>query len=617
MNQLPLGARVYATVIGLAALSLTIGLLAVAGSPNRTDTVLAVVCFGLVAATTLRPLPLSFKRKLVLDTSVLVAVVLLFPAGVAMLIAVAGTLLAQAIRRADWIEAAFNASQMALQVAAGEFVLDAADVGPHHHASGRPITALVILVAGAAMYLVSNLAVATMVALQSRMPLLDVWSRVIHQIDRGEIMGQLAQIGLGAATAYAVTAAPWTLPLVLLPAAAVYVLLERLVSLHWEAEAALHAIDASMTRMERIGRLGRWEWDLTSGAQVWSEETRRILDAPPDSPPPTFATLLEAVHPADRAAVDRAIHAALSDGTAFGLDHRVRSSDGLERTVHQEGTVVRDDEGRKIRIVGTIQDISERKALEAQVEDIAERHRAALDLADARGLLGASRELERLRLARELHDGPVQDLLAISYQLAGNGRPLAGDQDTDGTNLAPEYLRNEVLAVVRQLRGMIGELRPPGLQELGLETALEGYLASLQRQDGQVLPAMSLDVDGVPTHLPESIGLALFRIVQETTRNAVRHAGARALSIVLHREGGEVVLEVEDDGCGFVMPARLSDFARAGHFGLVGLAEQVNQANGAFTIESSRGAGTRVVVRLPVTAPDLVETRADRSTAAP
>ena len=87
MNQLPLGARVYATGITLAALSLTIGLLAVGEPPSRTDTLLAVVCTGLIAATTLGPLPLSFKRKLVLDTSVLVAAVLLFPAGVAMLIA--------------------------------------------------------------------------------------------------------------------------------------------------------------------------------------------------------------------------------------------------------------------------------------------------------------------------------------------------------------------------------------------------------------------------------------------------------------------------------------------------------------------------------------------------
>src|SRR5262249_27355100 len=239
---------------------------------------------------------------------------------------------------------------------------------------------------------VATLAVPPPAAPKSRTPRLVVWSGGVRQTAGGEFLGHFAQVGLGTAAAVAVTAAPWTLPLVLLPAAAVFVLLERHIKLRWEAEAALHEIDASLMRMERVGRLGRWEWDLTTGILVWSDETRRILDVPPGSPPPTFASLLEAVHPADRAAVDRAIHTALSDGMAFTVDHRVRLSDGQERTVHQEGTVVWDDDGRKIRVVGTIQDISERKVLEAQVEDISERHRAAVDLADARGLLGASRE---------------------------------------------------------------------------------------------------------------------------------------------------------------------------------------------------------------------------------
>jgi signal transduction histidine kinase len=617
MNQLPLAARAYATALALTALGLTIGLLAVGEPLSRSDIVLAAVCTGLVAVTTLRPLPLSFKWKLVLDTSVLIAAVLLFPAGIAMLIAAAGTLLAHAIRRDDWVQAAFNASQVALEVAAGELVLNAATPSFHRGTFDRPTTGVVILFAGAVMYVVSHLAVATMVALHSRMPVLDVWSRLVHQADRGEILGQFAQVGLGTAAAVAVTAAPWTLPLVLLPAAAVFVLLERHVKLRWEAEAALHAIDASLTRMERVGRLGRWEWDLTTGILVWSDETRRIFGEPPGSPPPTFATVLEAVHPADRASVDRTVHRAVADGTSFAIDHRIRLSDGQERTVHQEGTVVWDDEGRKIRVGGTIQDISERKVLEAQVEDISERHLAAADLADARGLLGASRETERLRLARELHDGPVQDLLAISYQLAGGNRAKRGVDGAARTALAPDVLRGEVLAVVRQLRGMIGELRPPGLQELGLVAALEGYLTSLRRQDGQSLPAISLDVDGLPSDLPEPTGLALFRVAQEAIRNAIRHADAREVCIDLRHQGPDIVLEVRDDGGGFAMPARLSEFARSGHFGFVGIAERVDHARGELTIESSIGAGTRVAVRLPLTTTDFADSGVDLNSAAP
>jgi signal transduction histidine kinase len=616
MNQLPLGARVYATALALTALSLTIGLLAVREPLNRTDNVLAILCSGLITIVSLRPLPLSFKWKLVLDTSVLVAAVLLFPVGVAMLIAATGTLLAHAIRRDDWVQASFNASQTALEVAAGALLLNAANVGLHRETFGGFSMVMVILLAGAAMYLVTNLAVATMVALQSGFSPPVVWARVIRQTDRGEIFGQFAQIGLGAVAAVAVTAAPWTLPLVLAPAAAVYVILARHVRLRWEAEAALHAIDETVTRMERVGRLGRWEWDLTTGAHIWSDETRRILDAPSDSPPPTFATFLQAVHPEDRTAVDRAIHTALADGTAFSIDHRIRLSDDQERSVHHEGAVVWDKKGRKIRMAATIQDVSEQKALEAQVEDISERHRAAVDLADARGLLGASRELERLRLARELHDGPVQDLLAISHQLAGYNRVMPAADGAAPPALGPDAVRSEVLAVVRQLRGMICELRPPGLRELGLGAALEGYVADLRAQDGQSLPSIFLEVDELPVDLHEPISLALFRIAQEAIRNAIRHADASSVCIGLRREGTGIVLEVRDDGRGFAMPARLTEFARSGHFGLVGLAERVDQVHGEMTIQSLVGAGTRVVVRLPLPTTHRTENWADLNSAA-
>jgi signal transduction histidine kinase len=608
MTQLPLSARIYATAITLAALGLTIRLLARAGSPSPRDGVLALAGCGLIVVATYRPLPLSFKRKLVLDTSVLVAAVLLLPAGVAVLVGVTGTLLVHAIRHDDWLQAVFNASQVALATAAAAFVLRAAGVGLRDGALDRPAAEVAILVAGVAMYAVGNAVVATIVALESGMSPVDVWRRVVRQADGGEVLGHLAQVGLGAAVAVAIAVAPWSLPLALLPAVAVSVLLGRHLRMRWEAEAALRASAADLTRVERVGRLGRWEWDLTTGVHVWSAEAHRLLGTPAGGSPPTFATLLAAVHPADRSAVDRAVHAALAAGTVFRLDHRVRLPDGAERTVHQEGAPVWDEAGRKVRLVGTLQDVTEQRTLEARVEEIAERHRAATDVADARGRLGASRELERLRLARELHDGPLQDLIAISYELAGSER--ATGNGPAATVLAPGVMRRQVLAVVGQLRGVIGELRPPGLLELGLVAALEGYVASLRRHGDPSLPAIVLAADDPWVGLPEPVALALFRIAQEAVRNAIRHADARTVCIRLRHEGGDVALEVEDDGRGFAMPARLNDLTRAGHFGLVGLAERVDQACGTLAIRSSIGAGTRIAVRLPLVAPVGADDRA-------
>src|SRR4029450_8524417 len=102
-----------------------------------------------------------------------------------------------------------------------------------------------------------------------------------------------------------------------------------------------------------IAHLGSWEWDLATGSQVWSEEAVRIFGIGPDVSAPTFQTLLQAVHPADRADFDRAVHEALGAGMTFSVGHRLRLPDGTERRVHQQGEVRFDKAGNKIRMVAT------------------------------------------------------------------------------------------------------------------------------------------------------------------------------------------------------------------------------------------------------------------------
>jgi len=236
----------------------------------------------------------------------------------------------------------------------------------------------------------------------------------------------------------------------------------------------------------------------------------------------------------------------------------------------------------------------------AMVTDITDRKRVEAELAVARRQLAASQESERLRLARELHDGAMQQLYGLSYQLAeGQRRARLGEA---GTTLASalETLRRDMLGVVAHLRGLVGGLRPPGLVKFGLPAALSGYIAQLQRERGAGGPAIALELDPAPLTLPEPVALALFRIAQEAVRNALRHAQARRIRIVLGQRAGEIVLRVHDDGRGFHVPAHLSTLTIAGHFGLAGLAERVELVGGELAIESAPGAGTTVTVRVPL-----------------
>lgn len=229
----------------------------------------------------------------------------------------------------------------------------------------------------------------------------------------------------------------------------------------------------------------------------------------------------------------------------------------------------------------------------AQQAELARSHRQLL----------IGRERERLRLARELHDSAVQQLLGVSRLLETMGR-----RDKDGhrsdvlavEGLTLEDLQQELLTVVRQLRDLSSELRPAWLRELGLTAALAGEVERQCGTNGMARPRVELDLDPSGTGLPEPVTICLFRVAQEALRNALCHAQAQRIELHLRLLPTEVILDVRDDGCGFRVPAHLSELTQAGHFGLAGMAEQVEWGGGTFTVHSQPGAGTTVTVRVPL-----------------
>lgn len=226
------------------------------------------------------------------------------------------------------------------------------------------------------------------------------------------------------------------------------------------------------------------------------------------------------------------------------------------------------------------------------------------ELAQAHRQLLVGREQERRRLAHALHDGAVQQLLGISYQLVESRRlaNLSGDQrQPEQVDTLLVEARREILTVVSQLRSLIGEMRPAGLEELGLTAALEGYVACLQRERGGPPPLIYLDLDQSGTLLPEPVAICLFRVAQEALRNALKHAQAEQIDLRLRLLKQEAILTVRDDGCGFCVPTRLSVLTHNQHFGLVGMAERVKWSAGCLSIDSQPGQGTQVRVRVPLT----------------
>lgn len=130
-------------------------------------------------------------------------------------------------------------------------------------------------------------------------------------------------------------------------------------------------MEESLRKAQEIARLGSWDWDVVTGRLHWSDEVYRIFGIEPDAFGASYEAFLRCVHPEDRPSVEEAVEAALEGRRPYSIDHRVIRPDGSERIVHEEAEVVRDQSGKPIRMIGTVQDITERKRYEAEIERMA------------------------------------------------------------------------------------------------------------------------------------------------------------------------------------------------------------------------------------------------------
>jgi two-component system, NarL family, sensor histidine kinase DevS len=199
-----------------------------------------------------------------------------------------------------------------------------------------------------------------------------------------------------------------------------------------------------------------------------------------------------------------------------------------------------------------------------------------------------AQEEERRRLARELHDETGQALASILLGL----KTLEESKNVDDVKASVQALRERVVDTLRDVRRLAVELRPAALDDYGLEPALERLASGFAEQTGIKVELESRLKDD---RLPEEVETVLYRIVQEALTNIVKHAHADRVSIVVTQKADSVGAIIEDDGRGFD-PERDVD----GGIGLLGMRERVALLDGSLTIESSRAAGTTLVVEVPI-----------------
>lgn len=254
------------------------------------------------------------------------------------------------------------------------------------------------------------------------------------------------------------------------------------------------------------------------------------------------------------------------------------SADGCPIQIEYRIVPLKDEAGVRKGYVSVNRDVTHRWQMEAELSEV---HRRLLE----------GREAERLHLAQELHDGPIQTLYGLSFQLANlKAKGLFDPEQADSV----QELAHQVIQVLRMI---CGELRPPTLAPFGLEQTIRSHADHFRRSHPEIALHLSLDQDR--QKLPERLRLGIFRIYQQAMVNIVRHAQASEIFVRFEMDGEWVRLEVRDNGRGFNVPQRWIDLVREGHLGLAGIAERSEALGGELQIVSSPGQGTLVAVNVP------------------
>jgi signal transduction histidine kinase len=202
----------------------------------------------------------------------------------------------------------------------------------------------------------------------------------------------------------------------------------------------------------------------------------------------------------------------------------------------------------------------------------------------------SAQEDERKRIARELHDDTSQSLAALVMAIDGSLAALKA-------GLTPRLEEAKALAVrtIEEVHRMILDLRPSVLDDLGLQSAIRWYAERHLTGRGV---SVRCEFDAPDRRFPAAFETALFRVCQEAMSNIARHAHAESVLIQLSEDGGEIRIEIEDDGRGFE-PDNVSHAERR-HFGLMGIEERVEILGGKVVIDSAPGQGTRIRLAVPL-----------------
>lgn len=335
--------------------------------------------------------------------------------------------------------------------------------------------------------------------------------------------------------------------------------------------------DAESLRLSAAAAdVGLWKRNMTDDEFTATEKWFELFGFDNDDVV-TYQDFLARIHIEDRERVSEAYRAVVEDGKEIATEYRITLPNGQVRWISSIGRAEFLDSRPHI-LRGVSVDITKRKLAEEAAHDLSGR------------MIGAQ-EAERARIARELHDDLSQSLALLSIQL----EVLSGEADKPGT------IKKKVADLTSQIQGLSSdvhrishELHPSKLSQLGLEAALRGFCREIAAANRF---KVAFDAIDLPRSLPNDISLCLYRVTQEALQNIQKHSGASLASVKIEMGEDDICLTVSDNGCGFDPDGT----AGKDSLGLISMSERIRSLNGTLSIDSRESAGTKIIVRIPVT----------------
>ncbi len=360
---------------------------------------------------------------------------------------------------------------------------------------------------------------------------------------------------------------------------------ERLFSAHNELEWSnqeLRQNQAYLVEAEALAKLGHFSWDLKTNELVCSDEMNRLFGFQPGQSVTTQAMFLQSIHPDDHDMVLDKLKLLYDQHDYTEYLFRILWPDGTLLHIQGRNSVVHDENGIPIRIHGTVQDITQQIITR---QKLLEYQATLIQLTEK---LDKTSKQERKTIAAELHDDLAQTLALCSLRLSAPNLACSAEQAREIS-----FIKARIDIAIDTIRAMILRISQPVLDQIGLSSALENLVETMQNDWGV---RVTFRGNLLPDTVPASLVAAVFQIIKELLTNVAKHAEAPEAWLTLRLENTDIVIQVDDEGKGFD-----ADIARSG-FGLFNIRHKVQSLNGTCSISSGPDSGTHTTILIPLPA---------------